>query len=143
VPFISFSYLAQPAPSALTSVLIYEHNRPFCLVGIALRGVGAFVAPPDLRSAQSIKREPRVDLELDETEGQNKMAATLFVVTLGAAAPTTVKHIQMSNAGSPEYRPWRESFAGRYHSTEDNLSRPVDTSASAVVSSFSDRLETE
>ncbi len=39
-------------------------------------------------------------------------------------------------AGSPEYKQWRAWLAQRYHSTEDNLSQPVDTAAAAQFDSF-------
>ncbi len=39
-------------------------------------------------------------------------------------------------AGSPEYKAWRQWLAQRYHSTEDNLSQPVDTAAAAQFDSF-------
>jgi hypothetical protein len=37
---------------------------------------------------------------------------------------------------SPEYKAWRQWLATRYHSTEDNLSQPVDTAAAAQFNSF-------
>jgi hypothetical protein len=39
-------------------------------------------------------------------------------------------------AGSPEYKAWRQWLALRYHSTEDNLSQPVDTAAAAQFNNF-------
>ncbi|RSL19442.1 Zn-dependent M28 family amino/carboxypeptidase [Edaphobacter aggregans] len=39
-------------------------------------------------------------------------------------------------AGSPEYKAWRGWLAQRYHSTEDDLSQPVDLAAAAQFNSF-------
>ena len=39
-------------------------------------------------------------------------------------------------ANSPEYKAWRQWLAQRYHSTEDNLSQPVDTAAAAQFDAF-------
>ncbi len=39
-------------------------------------------------------------------------------------------------AGSPEYKAWRGWLAQRYHSTEDDLSQPVDFAAAAQFNSF-------
>jgi Zn-dependent M28 family amino/carboxypeptidase len=39
-------------------------------------------------------------------------------------------------AGSPEYKAWRGWLAQRYHSTEDDLSQPVDLVAAAQFNSF-------
>ena len=39
-------------------------------------------------------------------------------------------------AGSPEYKAWRGWLAQRYHSTEDDLSQPVDLEAAAQFNSF-------
>jgi Zn-dependent M28 family amino/carboxypeptidase len=39
-------------------------------------------------------------------------------------------------ADSPDYKAWRQWLAQRYHSTEDNLSQPVDTAAAAQFDSF-------
>ena len=38
--------------------------------------------------------------------------------------------------GSPEYKAWRGWLAQRYHSTEDDLSQPVDLDAAAQFNSF-------
>jgi Zn-dependent M28 family amino/carboxypeptidase len=38
--------------------------------------------------------------------------------------------------GSPEYKAWRQWLAQRYHSTEDNLTQPMDTTAAAQFDSF-------
>ena len=39
-------------------------------------------------------------------------------------------------AGSPEYKAWRGWLAQRYHSTEDDLSQPVDLVAAAQFNTF-------
>ncbi len=39
-------------------------------------------------------------------------------------------------AGSPEYKAWRGWLAQRYHSTEDDLTQPVDLAAAAQFNSF-------
>jgi Zn-dependent M28 family amino/carboxypeptidase len=39
-------------------------------------------------------------------------------------------------AGSPEYHMWRNWLAERYHSTQDDLSQPVDLVAAAQFNSF-------
>ncbi len=39
-------------------------------------------------------------------------------------------------AGSPEYRAWREWLAVRYHSTDDDLTQPVDLAAAAQFNRF-------
>jgi Zn-dependent M28 family amino/carboxypeptidase len=39
-------------------------------------------------------------------------------------------------AGSPEYKMWREWLKERYHSTQDDLSQPVDLVAAAQFNSF-------
>lgn len=38
--------------------------------------------------------------------------------------------------GSPEYKAWRAWLTERYHSTEDNLTQPVDATAAAQFNSF-------
>jgi hypothetical protein len=38
--------------------------------------------------------------------------------------------------GSPEYKAWRGWLAQRYHSTDDNLSQPVDLAAAAQFDDF-------
>ena len=38
--------------------------------------------------------------------------------------------------GSPEYKQWRQWLAQRYHSTQDNLSQPMDYAAAAQFNSF-------
>jgi Zn-dependent M28 family amino/carboxypeptidase len=38
--------------------------------------------------------------------------------------------------GSPEYKQWRAWLAQRYHSTDDNVSQPVDVVAAAQFDSF-------
>ena len=39
-------------------------------------------------------------------------------------------------AGSPEYKAWRGWLAQRYHSTDDDLTQPVDLAAAAQFNSF-------
>jgi hypothetical protein len=38
--------------------------------------------------------------------------------------------------GSPEYKAWRAWLAQRYHSTDDDLTQPVDLAAAAQFNSF-------
>ena len=38
--------------------------------------------------------------------------------------------------GSPEYKAWRGWLALRYHSTDDDLTQPVDMAAAAQFNSF-------
>ena len=45
--------------------------------------------------------------------------------------------------GSPEYHAWRNWLAQRYHSTEDDLTQPVDYAAAAQYTSFIAALATE
>jgi hypothetical protein len=40
------------------------------------------------------------------------------------------------SAGSPEYKAWRGWLAQRYHSTDDDLTQPVDLAAAAQFNSF-------
>ena len=38
--------------------------------------------------------------------------------------------------GSPEYKAWRAWLAQRYHSTDDDLTQPVDLAAAAQFNDF-------
>ncbi|HEX4748376.1 MAG TPA: M28 family peptidase [Bryobacteraceae bacterium] len=85
--------------------------------------------------ARAVGAEHHIEIAVDPEPDRNSFIRTDQYSFVLAGIPALAMKFGWT-AGSPEYKAWRQWLAQRYHSTEDNLSQPVDTAAAAQFNSF-------
>jgi Zn-dependent M28 family amino/carboxypeptidase len=85
--------------------------------------------------ARAVGAEHGIEIAADPEPDRNSFVRTDQYSFVLAGVPALAMKFGWT-AGSPEYKAWRQWLAQRYHSTEDNLSQPVDTAAAAQFDSF-------
>jgi hypothetical protein len=85
--------------------------------------------------ARAVGAEHNIEIAVDPEPDRNSFIRTDQYSFVLAGVPALAMKFGWT-AGSPEYKAWRQWLAQRYHSTEDNLSQPVDTAAAAQFNSF-------
>ena len=85
--------------------------------------------------ARSVGAEHNIEIAADPEPDRNSFIRTDQYSFVQAGVPALAMKFGWT-ANSPEYKAWRQWLAQRYHSTEDNLSQPVDAAAAAQFNSF-------
>ena len=85
--------------------------------------------------AQAVGATHGIEIAVDPEPDRNSFIRTDQYSFVLAGVPALAMKFGWT-AGSPEYKTWRQWLAQRYHSTEDNLSQPVDKAAAAQFNSF-------
>jgi hypothetical protein len=85
--------------------------------------------------ARAVAAEHQIEIAVDPEPDRNSFTRTDQYSFVLAGIPALAMKLGWV-AGSPEHKAWRQWLAERYHSTEDNLSQPVDTAAAAQFNSF-------
>jgi Peptidase family M28 len=85
--------------------------------------------------ARAVGAEHHIEIAVDPEPDRNSFIRTDQYSFVQAGIPALAMKFGW-NAGSPEYKVWRQWLAQRYHSTQDDLSQPVDTAAAAQFNSF-------
>ena len=85
--------------------------------------------------ARAVGAEHHIEIAVDPEPDRNSFIRTDQYSFVQAGIPALAMKFGWT-AGSPEYKAWRQWLAQRYHSTEDDLSQPVDTAAAAQFNSF-------
>lgn len=85
--------------------------------------------------ARAVGAEHRIEIAADPEPDRNSFIRTDQYSFVQAGVPALAMKFGWT-AGSPEYKAWRQWLAERYHSTQDNLSQPVDYAAAAQFNSF-------
>jgi Zn-dependent M28 family amino/carboxypeptidase len=85
--------------------------------------------------ARAVGAEHNIEIAVDPEPDRNSFTRTDQYSFVLAGVPALAMKFGWT-AGSPEYKAWRQWLAQRYHSTEDNLSQPVDTAAAAQFNAF-------
>jgi Zn-dependent M28 family amino/carboxypeptidase len=85
--------------------------------------------------ARAVGAEHHIEIAVDPEPDRNSFIRTDQYSFVQAGVPALAMKFGWT-ADSPEYKVWRQWLAQRYHSMEDNLSQPVDTSAAAQFNSF-------
>jgi Zn-dependent M28 family amino/carboxypeptidase len=85
--------------------------------------------------ARAVGAEHRIEIAVDPEPDRDSFTRTDQYSFVQAGIPALAMKFGWV-AGSPEQKAWRQWLAERYHSTEDNLSQPVDTAAAAQFDSF-------
>lgn len=85
--------------------------------------------------ARSVGAEHHIEIAGDPEPDRNSFIRTDQYSFVQAGVPALAMKFGWT-AGSPEYKAWRAWLAERYHSTDDDLSQPVDLAAAAQFNSF-------
>jgi hypothetical protein len=85
--------------------------------------------------ARAVGAEHHIEIAADPEPDRNSFVRTDQYSFVLAGVPALAMKFGWT-PGSPEYKAWRQWLAQRYHSTEDNLSQPVDYAAAAQFDSF-------
>jgi Zn-dependent M28 family amino/carboxypeptidase len=85
--------------------------------------------------ARAVGAEHNIEIAVDPEPDRNSFIRTDQYSFVQAGVPALAMKFGWT-ADSPEYKTWRQWLAQRYHSTEDNLSQPVDKAAAAQFNSF-------
>ncbi|HEV1287328.1 MAG TPA: M20/M25/M40 family metallo-hydrolase [Bryobacteraceae bacterium] len=85
--------------------------------------------------ARAVGAEHNIEIATDPEPDRNSFTRTDQYSFVQAGVPALAMKFGWT-ANSPEYKAWRQWLAQRYHSSEDNLSQPVDTTAAAQFDSF-------
>jgi Zn-dependent M28 family amino/carboxypeptidase len=85
--------------------------------------------------ARAVGAEHHIEIAVDPEPDRNSFIRTDQYSFVEAGVPALAMKFGWT-ADSPEYKAWRQWLAQRYHSTEDNLSQPVDRAAAAQFNSF-------
>jgi Zn-dependent M28 family amino/carboxypeptidase len=85
--------------------------------------------------ARAVGAAHQIEIAVDPEPDRNSFTRTDQYSFVLAGVPALAMKFGWV-AGSPEQKAWRQWLAQRYHSTEDNLSQPVDTAAAAQFDSF-------
>jgi Zn-dependent M28 family amino/carboxypeptidase len=85
--------------------------------------------------ARAVGSEHGIEIAVDPEPDRNSFIRTDQYSFTQAGVPALAFKFGWT-AGSPEYKAWRAWLAQRYHSTDDDLTQPVDFAAAAQFNSF-------
>ncbi len=104
----------------------------FALKKLHVQGLAESTLADD---ARAVGADHKIEIAVDPEPDRNSFIRTDQYSFVLAGVPALAMKFGWT-ASSPEYKAWRQWLAQRYHSTEDNLSQPVDTAAAAQFNSF-------
>ena len=85
--------------------------------------------------ALAVGAEHHIEIAGDPEPDRNSFIRTDQYSSVQAGVPALAMKFGWT-AGSPEYKAWRAWLAERYHSTDDDLTQPVDLAAAAQFNGF-------
>ena len=85
--------------------------------------------------ARATGAEHHIEIAADPEPDRNSFIRTDQYSFVQAGVPSLAFKFGWT-AGSPEYKAWRAWLAQRYHSTDDDLTQPVDLAAASQFNSF-------
>jgi Zn-dependent M28 family amino/carboxypeptidase len=104
----------------------------FPLKKLHVQGLVESTLADDARAAGA---EHHIEIAVDPEPDRNSFTRTDQYSFVLAGIPALAFKFEWV-AGWPEQKVWRQWLAERYHSTEDDLSQPVDGAAAAQFNSF-------
>jgi Zn-dependent M28 family amino/carboxypeptidase len=124
-------------PSVPSSAIVADLNMDmfmpiFALKKLHVQGLAESTLQDD---ARAVGAEHHIEIATDPEPDRNSFIRTDQYSFVQAGVPALAMKFGWT-MGSPEYKAWRQWLALRYHSTQDNLSQPVDTAAAAQFDSF-------
>jgi Zn-dependent M28 family amino/carboxypeptidase len=104
----------------------------FPLKKLHVQGLAESTLAEDVKA---VGAEHHIEIAPDPEPDRNSFIRTDQYSFVQAGVPALAMKFGWQ-AGSPEYKQWRQWLAQRYHSTEDNLTQPMDVAAAAQFDSF-------
>ncbi len=104
----------------------------FALKKLHVQGLAESTLGDDVRA---VGAEHHIEIAPDPEPDRNSFTRTDQYSFVQAGVPALAMKFGWT-MGSPEYKQWRQWLAQRYHSTEDNLSQPMDYAAAAQFDDF-------
>lgn len=104
----------------------------FALTKLHVQGLAESTLQDD---ARAVGAQHHIEIAPDPEPDRNSFIRTDQYSFVQAGVPALAMKFGWT-MGSPEYRAWRQFLAQRYHSTEDNVSQPMDYAAAAQFDSF-------
>jgi Zn-dependent M28 family amino/carboxypeptidase len=104
----------------------------FALKKLHVQGLAESTLQED---ARAVGAEHHIEIAPDPEPDRNSFTRTDQYSFVQAGVPALAMKFGWQ-PNSPEYKAWRGWLAQRYHSTEDNLTQPIDTAAAAQFDSF-------
>ena len=104
----------------------------FALKKLHVQGLAESTLGDDVRAVGAAHH---VEIAPDPEPDRNSFTRTDQYSFVQAGVPALAMKFGWT-MGSPEYKQWRQWLAQRYHSTEDNLSQPMDYAAAAQFDGF-------
>ena len=104
----------------------------FALKKLHVQGLAESTLGDDVRAVGAAHH---IEIAPDPEPDRNSFTRTDQYSFVQAGVPALAMKFGWT-MGSPEYKQWRQWLAERYHSTEDNLSQPMDYAAAAQFNDF-------
>ena len=104
----------------------------FALKKLHVQGLAESTLGDDVRAVGAAHH---IEIAPDPEPDRNSFTRTDQYSFVQAGVPALAMKFGWT-MGSPEYKQWRQWLAQRYHSTEDNLSQPMDYAAAAQFDGF-------
>ncbi len=104
----------------------------FALKKLHVQGLAESTLGDDVRAVGAAHH---IEIAPDPEPDRNSFTRTDQYSFVQAGVPALAMKFGWT-MGSPEYKQWRQWLAQRYHSTEDNLSQPMDYAAAAQFDDF-------
>jgi Zn-dependent M28 family amino/carboxypeptidase len=121
-----------PAPAIVADFNMDMFMPIFPLKKLHVQGLAESTLQDD---ARLIGAQHHIEIAPDPEPDRNSFIRTDQYSFVQAGVPALAFKFGWT-MGSPEYKAWRQWLAQRYHSTEDNLTQPVDTAAAAQFNLF-------
>jgi Zn-dependent M28 family amino/carboxypeptidase len=120
-------------PASLVADLNMDMFMPlFPLKKLHVQGLQESTLEED---ARAVGAAHHIEIAVDPEPDRNSFTRTDQYSFVLAGVPALAMKFGWQ-MGSPEYKQWREWLARRYHSTEDNVSQPMDYAAAAQFDGF-------
>jgi Zn-dependent M28 family amino/carboxypeptidase len=121
-----------PAGSMVADLNLDMFMPLFALKKLHVQGLAESTLADD---ARKVGAAHGIEIANDPEPDRNSFIRTDQYSFVQAGVPSLAMKFGWT-MGSPEYKAWRGWLAQRYHSTDDNLSQPVDLVAAAQFDSF-------
>ena len=119
--------------SSLVADLNLDMFMPlFALKKLHVQGLAESTLGDDVRM---VGARHHIEIAPDPEPDRNSFTRTDQYSFVQAGVPSLAMKFGWT-MGSPEYKAWRQWLAQRYHSTEDNLTQPMDDAAAAQFDDF-------
>ena len=128
-------YAGHPTVPASSIVADFNMDMFMPLFPLKKLHVQGLVESTLAEDARAVGAEHHIEIAPDPEPDRNSFIRTDQYSFVQAGVPALAVKFGWQ-MGSPEYKMWRQWLAQRYHSTEDNLTQPMDYAAAAQFNRF-------